>query len=272
MRLLLLLFLLCHCAAANSQMLLQGLDHFSAAEQQKLRLWLEQSFHATNQLLGPYPFLTYVSLSPHSGSEPVPWAYTQRMEQQQVFFQVDSRFTFTEFQQDWTAAHEFSHLALPLLDKEDLWFAEGFASYMQYQVLQHQGQLTETPVYWYQQKLRQVAPLLANSATPLVRQLKLWLQQKHYKAAYWGSALFFIEADQLLQKRGLSLSHLIRRYQRQHRLTDQNLAALIRSLDTLAGHPVFATLLDKYQQQSSQTLWRQHPAFFAHHQQAATEP
>lgn len=259
---LLLLLLSTHTLWASTAMQFYGLDNFSDTEQQKLKLWLEQSFASTEQLLGPYLFPTEVHLSRQSAAEPVPWAYTRRMHQQQVYFQVDTSFSLSEFQRDWTAAHEFSHLALPLLDKADLWFAEGFASFMQYQVLQFQQQLTESPDWWYRQKLQQLAPLLLASNLPLIPQLQLWLQQKRYKAAYWGSALFFIEANRLLQQQGSSLSELIQSYQRQNRRTDQNLGQLVRSLDALLATPVFAPLLLKYQHQSSQQLWRQHPAYF----------
>lgn len=262
MRFLTLLLLISSFAWANADMQLYGLSEFPKAEQQKLKLWLDQSFNATNQVLGAYPLFTEVHLSRRTASEPVPWAYTQRMDKQQVFFQVDSSFELTQFQQDWTAAHEFSHLALPLLDREDLWFAEGFASFMQYQVLQQQQQLTNSPTYWYQQKLKPLAPLLQASTLPFITQLKLWLKQRNYKAAYWGSALFFMEADQVLIRQGSNLPLLIQKYQRQNRLTDQNLNQLISSLDALLNTPVFLPLLLKYQQQSGQQLWRQHPAYF----------
>jgi len=262
MRLLAVLLLISSFASANGAMQLNGIEEFPKAEQQKLKLWLEQSFNAANQVLGPYPLVTQVYLSRRTASEPVPWAYSQRMDKQQVFFQVDSSFDLSEFQQDWTAAHEFSHLALPLLDRKDLWFAEGFASYMQYQVLQQQQQLTGSPASWYQQKLQQVAPLLQASELTLVAQLKLWLQQRRYKAAYWGSTLFFIEANQKLQQQNTNLPELIRRYQRQNRLKDENLLQLISSLDALLNSPVFGPLLQKYQQQPAKQLWRQHPAYF----------
>lgn len=261
MRLLILLLLLSvGKVSAKGDMQLYGTEHFSAVEQQKLKLWLEHSFAASTQVLGPYPLVTEVYLSRRTAAEPVPWAYTDRMERQKVFFQVDPQFELTEFEQDWTAAHEFSHLALPLLDRDDLWFAEGFASYMQYQVLQQQQQLKQSPAYWYQQKLQQLAPLLQHSELPLVAQLKLWLQQRRYKAAYWGGALFFIEANALVTRQGFSLPQLIRRYQQQNRLTDHNLQQLVGSLDALLDAPVFAPLLQKYQQQPSRLVWQHHPA------------
>lgn len=260
--LLLCLCLICPSVLATGMMQVHGMNDFSAADQHKLRLWLDQSFAATQALLGPFPFTTEVHLSRRLAKEPVPWAYTRRMHQQQVYFQVDSSFDLSVFQQDWTAAHEFSHLALPLLDKEDLWFAEGFASFMQYQVLQQQRQLTGSPDFWYQQKLLPLLPRLQASELAFVAQLKLWLQQRSYKAAYWGSALFFIEANQLLQQQGRSLTQLIQGYQQQNRLSDQNLSELLASLDALLNKAVFAPLLAKYQQQNFQDIWRQHPAFF----------
>lgn len=269
MRLLALLLLISNLAWANGGMQLYGMEEFPKAEQTKLKLWLQQSFNAANQVLGPYPLPTQIHLSRRTASEPVPWAYTQRMDKQQVFFQVDSSFDLTEFQHDWTAAHEFSHLALPLLDREDLWFAEGFASYMQYQVLQQQQQLTGSPASWYQQKLQQVAPLLQASELELVTQLKLWLQQRRYKAAYWGSTLFFIEANHRLEQQNTNLPELIRRYQLQNRLKDENLKQLISSLDALLNSPVFGPLLQKYQQQPAKELWHQHPAYFDHSKSAA---
>lgn len=259
-----LFVLLSGFASAQNGMQLHGMDAFSEAEQHKLKLWLQQSFDATNQVLGPFPFVTQVYLTARSASEPVPWAYTKRMKQQQVFFEVDARFELSQFQQDWTAAHEFSHLALPLLDREDMWFAEGFASYMQYQVMQQQQQLADHPDVLYQQKLQPLATLLQASQLPLATQLKLWLQQRRYKAAYWGGALFFIEAEQLLKRQGTSLSELMQRYQQQNRLSDQQLEQLVRSLDSLLKTAVFVPLLSKYQQQPSQHIWLHHPAYLAY--------
>jgi len=243
-------------------MVIYGFESFSSTEKNKLQLWLNQSFQATNAVLGPYPFTAELYLTKRQNAdEPVPWAYTQRMQQQQVYFEVDTRYSLDEFQQDWTAAHEFSHLALPLLDREDKWFAEGFASFMQYQVLQQQQQLKGTPDYWYQQKLQPLAAMLEHTELDLVQQSKNWLQQRRYKQAYWASCLFFIEADHLLRQQKSSLAAVIRHYQQQNRLKDQELQQLIRSLDRLLPKPLFAPLLKKYQQQSAKLTWRQHPAY-----------
>ena len=44
---------------------------------------------------------------------------------------------------DWTAPHEMSHLAIPYIGEKEVWFAEGFASFMQYQVMMEMGVMTK---------------------------------------------------------------------------------------------------------------------------------
>ena len=58
---------------------------------------------------------------------------------QGVRFVVNPTFPLEQFLQDWTAPHELSHLLIPYLGRRHAWFAEGFASYMQYQVMYHMG-------------------------------------------------------------------------------------------------------------------------------------
>jgi predicted metalloprotease with PDZ domain len=47
-----------------------------------------------------------------------------------------------EFYDDWTAAHEFSHLYLPYVDSRDAWLSEGVATYYQNVVRARSGRLT----------------------------------------------------------------------------------------------------------------------------------
>ena len=68
---------------------------------------------------------------------------------------------------------------------------------------------------------------------PMISLLKQLMQQRRFKAAYWGSALWFVEAEAILAARGFDWFALIRQYQQQHRFQDQDLAAVIRSFDLL---------------------------------------
>src|SRR5690606_12588924 len=67
----------------------------------------------------------------------------RRWRGQHVHFHVDPRHPPEAFRGDWTAPHELSHLILPYLGRPAAWFAEGFASYMQYQVMIAMGLLSE---------------------------------------------------------------------------------------------------------------------------------
>ena len=49
----------------------------------------------------------------------------------------------SEFYDDWTATHEFSHLMLPLLNRSDRWISEGFATYYQNILLARSGEYSE---------------------------------------------------------------------------------------------------------------------------------
>jgi len=57
--------------------------------------------------------------------------HTRRSRRQSVHFYVDPQFSYDALRRDWTASHELSHLVLPYLGAEHIWFAEGFASDMQ---------------------------------------------------------------------------------------------------------------------------------------------
>jgi len=264
-------------------------DVFSPQEQQKIQQWLCQTYQQVNDLIGPYAAKAEVYLYRRDGaSEPVPWAHTdrggdQQLRLQQLHFYVDPGFSLTQFLADWTAVHEFSHLALPLLDRSDQWFAEGFASYLQVQIQQQQG-LVQDPGSYYRQKLQPQLGLLQQDQ-PLIPLLQQLLRERRYKAAYWGSVLWFIEAESLFAKQGISWFSLIRQYQRQHRFRDQDLAAVIGSFDLLLNaaarppplnikNPAPAKVTQKlavrspqplqqlwlrYQQQSTSQILMQHP-------------
>ena len=212
-------------------------DVFSPQEQQKIQQWLCQSYLQVNDLIGPYAAKAEVYLYRRDGAkEPVPWAHTdrggdQQIRLQQLHFYVDPAFPLAQFLADWTAVHEFSHLALPLLDRADQWFAEGFASYLQVQIQQQQGLIAD-PGSYYLQKLQPQLGLLQQDH-PMIPVLQQLLRERRYKAAYWGSVLWFIEAEALLTEHGTSWFSLIRQYQQQHRFRDPDLAAVIRSFDLL---------------------------------------
>ncbi|GGD74968.1 hypothetical protein GCM10011357_32440 [Lacimicrobium alkaliphilum] len=117
---------------------IKGAQRFTSEHQQKLNQWLDHGVIQTKRVFGTYPFTMELHLHPRQGRQPVPWANTWRAGAQSVHLYVDSRFSLEHFTRDWTLYHELSHLALPYLGSNNAWFAEGFASFMQYQVMHQQ--------------------------------------------------------------------------------------------------------------------------------------
>lgn len=233
--------------AAISPYQLHWQHEFSAAEQAKLSQWLAFSSRATLDVLGPYPFEMQLYLYRRAGNEPVPWANTWREQSQQVHFYVAPQFSEQQFVADWTAYHEMAHLALPFLGRDNAWFAEGFASYMQYQIMQHAGLIDSAASY--------IAAKFAPQRKHYLQQLSMaetaaqLLSQRRFAAGYWGGAQFFVVAERLLQQQGkAALSQQIQHYQQCCRLQDNNLQQLIQSLDTLSDSKLYSQLLQQFQQ------------------------
>lgn len=230
---------------------------FSSLEQAKLSQWLEFSSQATLSVLGPYPFAMQLYLYRRPGNEPVPWANTWREQSQQVHFYVAPQFSKHEFITDWTAYHEMAHLALPFLGRDNAWFAEGFASYMQYQIMQQAGLIdsaaTQINAKFTLQRNHYLQQLsMADTAA-------LLLSQRRFAAGYWGGAQFFVIAERLLQQQGKApLNQQLQRYQQCCRLKDINLQQVIQSLDSVSDSTIFSQLLQQFNQPPAQQFLQQY--------------
>ena len=224
-------------------------DDFSSTEKEKLTSWIEGVFQTIDKTIGPYPFVTNIYLHRSTrGGEPVPWAHTIRDKEQGIAFHVNPEFSLQEFAADWTAPHELSHLSLPFLGKENMWFAEGYASFMQWYLLAKQGVCSEADANEkYQKKLEAAAPFY-QSEKPFVVVNAEMKNQHNYPAVYWGGASYFFQVNQLLlTEKKTTLFAIIQRYQSEARMNDQSLEELISSLDGISESQIFSTLLAKFQ-------------------------
>src|SRR5262245_18344511 len=95
--------------------------------------WLEEAAQAIAGWYGRFPVAqVQVLVVPDArGAEPTPWAHVMRGGAPAVHFFVNQRLPIGEFHEDWTAIHEFSHLYLPLVSRDDAWLYEGMATYYQ---------------------------------------------------------------------------------------------------------------------------------------------
>jgi len=194
-------------------------DDFSTMEQDKVVDWLNSVTGAVESTLGVYPFTLHFYIHRRKGSsEPVPWASTRRHYVQGVDFYIDPSFSLQAFLDDWTAPHEISHLSIPYLGRDQSWFAEGFASYMQYQIMQKLGICSEQQVgEIYAEKIERVRP-------------------------YYDRDQDFVKVAH-----GRKFTGFIKEYLHCCRLRDESFEELIESWDRLLGEPLFSELLRSYQ-------------------------
>lgn len=95
--------------------------------------WIADAAQIVSGLYGRFPLAqAQVLVVPDTrGGEPTPWAHVVRGGAPAVHFFVNQRRPIHEFYDDWTAVHEFSHLLLPLVNRDDAWLYEGVATYYQ---------------------------------------------------------------------------------------------------------------------------------------------
>ena len=225
-------------------------DRFSAAEQHSLQTWITRTLLAVEDLVAPLPFDVHVHFYRLADrGEPVPWANTRRGRTQGVNFHVDPAFPADAFYADWTAAHELSHLLIPSLSEASSWFAEGFASYMQYQVMQHMAVLDADEISAaYRKRIERAENLFRHPGMPFVIAARALRLAGDYPTYYWGGATYFLRADMALRRRASgSLSALLSDYIACCRDSEPDIAQLVQQFDRLLGKEFFTDLLLEFQ-------------------------
>lgn len=222
-------------------------DNFSPSEKEKIIKYITKVSEATFRLLGNYPFeVHYYFKRSESETEPIPWAHTVRKNKKQgVRFYINPNFGEDILHADWTAPHEISHLSIPYLGKENSWFSEGYASYMQYQIMQELGIYTQEEVNQkYEEKIRNIQSDYSDTMV-FTENAKALRSRYNFPALYWGGAKYFMQADAILRRQeGKSLNALVKEYQLDRRKKDKDLESLLNSWDKDLKTPIFRKLYE----------------------------
>tara|TARA_Y100001933_G_scaffold242840_1_gene270929 strand:+ start:2644 stop:3465 length:822 start_codon:yes stop_codon:yes gene_type:complete len=223
-------------------------DEFSEAERAMLVRWTEEAAAGVEALVGSFPMDVEVHYHRRDGArEPVPWANTRRGRVQGVHFHVDPGFPPSAFRRDWTAPHEFAHLVLPYVGRQHAWFAEGFASFMQYRVMTAMGVLSEeAAAARLRGRLARAARDYDYPDRPFTDAAARLRAQGRYPVMYWGGAAYFLQVDEALRSRGSDLIAVLRAYTACCRRSRARLEDLIAELDGLSGGSVFSAALTRF--------------------------
>jgi hypothetical protein len=211
-------------------------DRFSDPERLKLEAWITEVVGALQVLVGPLPMDVRFRFARHEGAGPVPWANTLRGRRQGVRFYVDPTQAVDAFRKDWTAPHELSHLVLPFVGRQHAWFSEGFASFMQYRVMRVMGVLDdEAMAARYRERLDTAASAYSRPNHRFVEAVPQLRAEGLYPTIYWGGASYFLEMEERLHRNGTSLIGVLAAYMACCRRNEDDLDALVATLDDLAG-------------------------------------
>ncbi len=247
-----LAMLLVISSTARAGLRYQWAGQFSAQERVMLTDWVQQTAHGLEALGGPLPFDIRVRFQrANSGLEPVPWANTVRSPGQGVRFIVNPTFPLEQFLQDWTAPHELSHLLIPYLGRHHAWFAEGFASYMQYQVMYHMGVMDWPQVVdRYRRQMSKAESDYDLHRIPFPAAGSRLRAAGQYPTLYWGGAVLFLRLDSRLRQQGKqTLGTVIAGYVACCRMRTRELASLVGALDEVSGTTVFSEELARFDAQ-----------------------
>lgn len=224
------------------RIVVDGVD--DPARRAMLMDWAEEAARAIVLPSGRFPLATaqarVVEIDSRDPS-PVPWGQTRRDDDVAVLLFVRRGADREALRADWTAVHEFAHLAHPYLGDRGRWLAEGLASYQQ-NVLRARAGLTSLEDAWAKLDAGFRRGEAAGVGTPLGRLGRGSTMPASTMRIYWAGAAYWLEMDLRLRRdHGNSLQAVLDGYARccldgtAHVAPEDYVAAL----DRVAGTDLF---------------------------------
>ena len=185
--------------AGETALQIEVIDIDDPARVAMLQRWVEEAARATVLPSGRFPLRSArveVRETQSRGSSPVPWGQTSRDGDVAVLLYVRRDASYEQLRADWTAVHEFSHLAHPYLGERGRWLAEGLASYHQNVLRARAGLLTPEEAW---QRLdagfRRGEAVADGPALDAMGR-----QRGGTMRVYWAGAAYWLEMDLALRR------------------------------------------------------------------------
>lgn len=177
-----------------------------------LQRWVEEAARATVLPSGRFPLRAArvkVRENDSRSASPVPWGQTSRDDEVSVLLYVRRDASYEELRADWTAVHEFSHLAHPYLGERGRWLAEGLASYHQNMLRARAGLLGQEEA-WQRLDAGFRRGEAAGGGTTLETMSR---QRGGTMRIYWAGAAYWLEMDLALRRNhDMTLEEVLDRY------------------------------------------------------------
>ncbi len=186
-----------HAGETELQIAVIGIDN--PARIAMLQRWAEEAARVTTLSSGRFPLRTVlveVHETESRSASAVPWGQTSRRDVVSVLLYVRRDASYEELRADWTAVHEFSHLAHPYLGERGRWLAEGLASYHQNVLRARAGLLTPEEA-WQRLDAGFRRGEAAGSGPTLDA---MGRQRDGTMRVYWAGAAYWLEMDLRLRR------------------------------------------------------------------------
>jgi hypothetical protein len=155
--------------------------------------WIERSARAVTVYYGRFPVeQARVLVVPVSGRG-VTSAQSFGYRGAAIRMMLGSESTEDDLVRDWKAVHEMVHLALPDVDEQHLWLAEGLAVYVESIARVEAGDLTDSKIWG--EFARDMPKGLPQAGDKGLDVTHTWGR------TYWGGAIYCLKADVEIRKR-----------------------------------------------------------------------
>lgn len=244
--------------ALNPKLTWHWEDDFTSGEHRMHQIWVNEVYNASQSTLGEYPFNLAVHFhKSKSNDKPVSFGYSSRKKNSQIHLFVSTAFKLDELVADWTAQHEISHMAVPFMGKNDLWFSEGFASFFGRQIMMEMGMYSQQEFDDLHKRKICKATSYFTSEKTFVEVADSLKENHNYSDLYWGGTSFFLTIDLILREKNKRFIEIVQAYQTQNRKKDNSMQDLVKSFDALIGGTDCQDLLIKYQTEPAINVVRQ---------------